>query len=101
MKFFLPPPDIAEQVIVEGGLEDLRNVRFSMKHLRPSWLNNGQQQQQQLPVWIQDANFFFRLNNSRLLTSRFDWRPEIKEEFMVCIYVELLLQYDNLKMSLT
>lgn len=93
--------DIAEQVIVEGGLEDLRNVRFSMKHLRPSWLSSGQQQQQQQPVWVQDANFFFRLNNSRLITSRFDWRPEIKEELMVSVHTKLLPQFINSRMPLT
>ncbi|KAK8390621.1 hypothetical protein O3P69_010366 [Scylla paramamosain] len=83
------PRYIAEQVVVEGGLEDLRNARFSMKHLQPSWVNDGQQwqqqeqqEQEQPPLWVQDANFYFRLNNSRLLTSRFDWRPEIKQEFL-------------------
>ncbi|XP_071518164.1 uncharacterized protein [Panulirus ornatus] len=73
------PRFIAEQVVIEGGIEDHRNARFSMKHLQPAWLS---EEEEKLPVWVSDAEFFFRLNHSRLLTSRLTWRPEIEYELM-------------------
>lgn len=77
-------PDIAEQVVIEGGIEDHRNARFSMKHLRPAWLS--EEEEEKLPEWVSDADFFLRLNHSRLLTSRLNWRPEIKYEIMVMFF---------------
>ncbi|XP_069195444.1 LOW QUALITY PROTEIN: uncharacterized protein [Procambarus clarkii] len=73
------PRYIAEQVVIEGGIEDHRNARFSMKHLQPAWLRG---EAAEVSEWISDANFFFRLNHSRLLTSRLSWRPEMKLELM-------------------
>ncbi|KAK7070066.1 hypothetical protein SK128_012863 [Halocaridina rubra] len=73
------PRYIAEQVVLEGGIEDLRNVRFSMKHCLPAWLGETEDK---LPLWVGDAQFSFRLNHSRLLTSYLNWRPDLKEEIM-------------------
>ncbi|XP_068244762.1 uncharacterized protein [Palaemon carinicauda] len=73
------PRFIAEQVVLEGGIEDLRHARFSMKHRRPARLS---EEEEKRPYWVSDAQFSFRLNHSRLLTSYLKWRPELKDEMM-------------------
>ncbi|KAG7155845.1 Apolipophorins-like 6 [Homarus americanus] len=86
------PRYIAEQVVVDVGMEDHRKARFSIKHLSPPWLNENEDQL--LSHWITDAYFFFRLNHSRLLSSRLIWRPELEEEIMNEIGEMLGASYD-------
>lgn len=73
------PRYIAEQVVLEGGVEDLRHARFSMRHRNPRWLTEGEVPR---PTWETDADFSFKLNHSRLLSSHLVWRTELAEEVM-------------------
>lgn len=75
--------DIAEQIVIEGGVEDQRHARLNVRHLQPAWMSAVTDEELRVAEWVEDVNFFFRLNNSRLLTSQLVWRPEIKNEIMV------------------
>ncbi|KAK3881181.1 hypothetical protein Pcinc_014366 [Petrolisthes cinctipes] len=76
------PRYIAEQIVIEGGMEDQRHARLNIRHLQPAWMSDVTEEELKVAEWVEDVSFFFRLNNSRLLTSQLAWRPEIKYEMM-------------------
>ena len=83
----------AEKIIVEGGLTDMRHILLNVKHSVPEWLievegaSNRDYYQVDDQYWLQDSDFDLRLNNTRLLTSRLIWRPELKQELLVSFYL--------------
>lgn len=56
-----------------GKVPDVRNVILNI------WRDYEE-------IRISDVSFYLRLNHSRLVTSKFKWRPEIKTEIMVYLY---------------
>jgi hypothetical protein len=62
---------------MNGKIIDARNVIFNI------WRDYED-------IRISDVSFYLRLNHSRLITSKFRWRPEIKTEVMVCLFVIIL-----------
>jgi len=62
---------------MNGKIPDARNVIFNI------WRDYEE-------IRISDVSFYLRLNHSRLITSKFKWRPEIKTEIMVCLFVIIL-----------
>jgi hypothetical protein len=55
---------------MNGKIPDARNVIFNI------WRDYEE-------IYISDVSLYLRLNHSRLITSKFKWRPEIKTEIMV------------------
>ncbi|CAL4063339.1 unnamed protein product, partial [Meganyctiphanes norvegica] len=98
------PRFLADRAVIQGGVEDLRNAKFSMRHQVPAWLlkkargisdeDDIEETESEELVWVNDADFFLRLNHSRLLTSRLAWRTNIKNEFMSEVGELIGMSYD-------
>jgi hypothetical protein len=71
---FIDVSDASESFNMYGKIPDARNVNFNV------WRDYEE-------IRISDVSFYLRLNHSRLITSQFKWRPEIKTEIMVCLFV--------------
>jgi hypothetical protein len=70
---FVNVSDAAESFNMYGKVPDVRNVVFNI------WRDYEE-------IRISDVSFYLRLNHSRLVTSKFKWRPEIKTEIMVYLF---------------
>jgi len=66
-------PDASESFNMIGKVPDARNVIFNV------WRDYEE-------IRISDVSFYLRLNHSRLITSKFKWRPEMKTEIMTGIH---------------
>lgn len=58
----------------EGGVVDSRNVYFDISESYDNFR-------------FSDVNFYLRLNHSRLITSKLQWRPELFSEIRVCHFL--------------
>jgi hypothetical protein len=68
---FVNVSDASESFNMYGKIPDARNVIFNI------WRDYEE-------IRISDVSCYLRLNHSRLITSKFKWRSEIKTEIMVC-----------------
>lgn len=66
--------DALESFSMYGKIPDARNAIFNV------WRDYED-------IRISDVSFYLRLNHSRLVTSKLKWRPEIKTEIMVSLFV--------------
>ncbi|KAF2366665.1 Lipid transport protein N-terminal [Trinorchestia longiramus] len=79
-----------KKMMVRGGVEDMRNAVFSMSHVETTVedpffssfrLDDDSSARPNVSeTLVPDLNFYFRLNNTRLISSSLDWRPNLKEE---------------------
>jgi len=97
---FVQSPVNADKYIVQGGIEDMRHALFSLSHtstipedylftsgqnLPPSAVNahSDSNNTRYKTILVQDIDFTFKLNNTKLLTSKLLWRPNLKQEILV------------------
>lgn len=73
---------LAKKLMIRGGVEDMRNAVLSMAHIQTASEDPTDSDDIAEKV-ISDLDFFFRLNHTRLVTSRLTWRPDFKQELMV------------------
>ena len=90
--YFLFSTDSTDKLVVQGGVEDMRNAIFSLAHINtiPEEAEAVTSIPEAIPIpgsnrsyIVRDIDFYFKLNHTRLLTSRLLWRPELKQELLV------------------
>ena len=65
------PTGLKDGLLSKGGVEDSRNIKFDITELTNEVRNPH-------------VNFYLRLNHSRLITSKLQWRPDMGEYLEVC-----------------